>query len=154
VALSWHKITQQEKNMNTTFTPNLMTKNVNASVEFYSRHLGFNMMMGLPFESETPVEQLSDGTPLQYAMLNKDGAMVMFQHQQSLTEECDVFTDKAVAASGTYYLEVENLDALKSGLGDDIDIVVPERVTFYGMRELWIRDNNGYIITLAQKHSN
>lgn len=137
--------------MTTTLTPNLMTKNVNASVKFYCEHLGFQIMMGLPFNTQTPVETLPEDKPLQYAMLNKDGAMIMFQHQQSLAEECEQFTDIPVAASATFYLEVDNLDDLISGLGDDIDIVIPERITFYGMRELWIRDNNGYVVTLAQK---
>jgi uncharacterized glyoxalase superfamily protein PhnB len=140
--------------MTTTFTPNLMTRNVNASVKFYCDRLGFNMMMGLPFETQSPVEQLSDDIPLQFAMLNKEGAMLMLQHQQSLAEECSLFNDLTVAASGTCYLEVENLDETMDGLGEDIDVVLEERITFYGMRELWIRDNNGYIITLAQKHSN
>jgi uncharacterized glyoxalase superfamily protein PhnB len=146
-------ITQKEIAMTTTFTPNLMTQDVNASVKFYSEYLGFQIMMGLPFNTQTPVETLTEDNPLQYAMLNKDGAMIMFQHQQSLAEECEQFTDMPVAASATFYLEVENLDELLAGLGDDIDIALPERVTFYGMRELWIKDNNGYVITLAQKHA-
>jgi uncharacterized glyoxalase superfamily protein PhnB len=137
--------------MTTTFTPNLMTKDVNATVRFYCDHLGFQLMMGLPFNTQTPVETLMEDKPLQYAMLNKDGAMVMFQHQQSLAEEFDQFSAMPVAASATFYLEVEKLDELVANLGDDIDIVLPERITFYGMREIWIRDNNGYVITLAQK---
>ena len=139
--------------MNTTFTPNLMTKDVNATVKFYRDRLGFQLMMGVPFNSETAVEELSDDIPLQYAMLTRDSAMVMAQHQQSLAEECDLFSDRPVATSGTFYMEVENLDQLLPGLGDDIEIALPQRITFYGMRELWIRDNNGYVITLAQKHS-
>ena len=137
--------------MTTTFTPNLMTTNVNASVNFYRDRLGFSLMMGLPFESQQPVEALSDDIPLQFAMLNKDGAMLMIQHQQSLAEECKLFSNLSVAASGTFYLEVNNIDELTVAPGDDIEIVLPERVTFYGMREIWIRDNNGYVITLAQK---
>lgn len=138
--------------MTTTFTPNLMTTNVNASVNFYCDRLGFNFMMGVPFDSETPVAELSDNISLQYAMLSKQGAMIMFQHQQSLAEEYDLFSHMSVAASATFYLEVESLDDLKTGLGDDVEIALPERITFYGMREIWIRDNNGYVITLAQKH--
>lgn len=138
--------------MTTTFTPNLMTNNVNASVNFYRDRLGFSLMMGLPFESQQPVEVLSDDVPLQFAMLNKDDAMLMIQHQQSLTDECKLFSSMSVAASGTFYLEVDNIDELIAGLGDDIEIALAERITFYGMRELWIRDNNGYVITLAQKH--
>ena len=138
--------------MTTTFTPNLMTTDVNNTVKFYRDRLGFNLVMGVPFDSETPVTELLDNISLQYAMLSKQGAMIMFQHQRSLAKEYDLFSDIPVAASATFYLEVESLDDLKAGLGDDVEIALPERITFYGMRELWIRDNNGYVITLAQKN--
>jgi uncharacterized glyoxalase superfamily protein PhnB len=139
--------------MTSTFTPNLMTEDVNATITFYCERLGFSMQMGLPFDTEQPVSELSDGTPLQFAMLERHGAMLMLQHRQSLAEECDLFADMPIAASATYYLEVESLDELLAGLGEGVETVLPERVTFYGMREMWIRDNNGYVVTLAQKNA-
>ncbi|MEJ2692972.1 MAG: hypothetical protein P8166_07915 [Candidatus Thiodiazotropha sp.] len=137
--------------MTTTLTPNLMTEDVNASIRFYCSYLGFSFQMGLPFGTETPVNEMSEDVPLQFAMLEREGAMLMFQHRRSLAEECGLFTEMPVAASATCYLEVSNLDELLAGLGGDVETVMPERVTFYGMREMWIRDNNGYIVTLAQK---
>jgi uncharacterized glyoxalase superfamily protein PhnB len=137
--------------MSTTLTPNLMTEDVNASIRFYCSYLGFSLQMGLPLGTENPVNEISDDVPLQFAMLDKEGAMLMFQHHRSLADECSFFAEMPVAASATYYLQVENLEELLTGLGDDVETVMSERVTFYGMREMWIRDNNGYIVTLAQK---
>lgn len=137
--------------MSTTLTPNLMTEDVNASIRFYCSYLGFSLQMGLPFGTEKPVNEISDDVPLQFAMLDREGAMLMFQHRRSLAEECSLFNEMSVEASATYYLQVENLEELMNGLGNDVETVLPERVTFYGMREMWIRDNNGYIVTLAQK---
>jgi uncharacterized glyoxalase superfamily protein PhnB len=138
--------------MTTTLTPNLMTEDVNASIKFYCERLGFSMQMGMPFDTENPVNEFSDNTPLQFAMLDRNGAMLMLQHRRSLSEESSLFADMPIAASATYYLEVESLDELLAGLGEGVETVLPERVTFYGMREMWIRDNNGYIVTLAQKN--
>jgi len=133
--------------------PNLMTEDVNATVRFYCDQLGFRMLMGLPFESEQLLEEFSETIPLQFSMLEHDGAMLMVQARDSLAEECGLFADMPIAVSGTYYLEVEDLDKLLAGLGEDIETVLPERITFYGMREVWIRDNNGYVVTLAEKHA-
>ena len=139
--------------MSATLTPNLMTEDVNASVRFYCGYLGFSLQMGLPFDTETPVNEVAADVPLQFAMLDREGAMLMLQHRRSLAEECRLFKEMPVAASVTCYLQVEDLDKLMAGLGGDVETVIPERVTFYGMRELWIRDNNGYIVTLAQKQA-
>jgi len=128
-----------------------MSEDVNASVKFYCERLGFQMLMGLPFDSEQPVHQLSDKTLLQFAMLQRESAMLMFQHRRSLESETPSFGDLPLAASATFYMEVNDLDGLLAGLGNDIVQVLPERVTFYGMREIWIRDNNGYVLTLAEK---
>lgn len=139
--------------MSTTLTPNLMTESVNESLNFYRDRLGFRLLMGLPFGAETPVNELSEGITLQFAMLDLDGAMLMLQARDSLAGESDHFAHMPVAASATLYLEVENLDALLAKLGDDVETVLPDHVTFYGMREVWIRDNNGYVLTLAEKHA-
>lgn len=139
--------------MSTMLMPNLMTENVNATVRFYCEHLGFHMLMGLPFDTEQSIKEYSEAIPLQFSMLEHEGAMLMVQARASLAGECAMFAEMPIAVSGTYYLEVENLDKLLAGLGKDVEVVLPERITFYGMREVWIRDNNGYVVTLAEKHA-
>ncbi|WP_459874151.1 hypothetical protein, partial [Endothiovibrio diazotrophicus] len=55
--------------MSTALTPNLMSDDVNRSVAFYRDRLGFRMLMGVPFDSREPVDELTADTPLQWAML-------------------------------------------------------------------------------------
>ncbi|WP_459874149.1 VOC family protein, partial [Endothiovibrio diazotrophicus] len=55
--------------MSTTLTPNLMSDDVNRSVAFYRDHLGFRLLMGVPFDSEEPVNELPEEAALQWAML-------------------------------------------------------------------------------------
>ncbi len=137
--------------MGSTMIPNLMTENVNASIEFYCNHLGFTYLNGMLANCEQVATEYSADTPLQWAMLNHNGAMLMLQERSSIGGDYPPFADMPVAASVSFYLEVEDLDKLLTRLGDEVKIIVPERTTFYGMREVWILDNNGYVVTLAQK---
>ncbi|MEJ2592632.1 MAG: hypothetical protein P8178_14790 [Candidatus Thiodiazotropha sp.] len=114
--------------MSTTLTPNLMSDNVNESVVYYRDQLGFHFFAGVLAEDQS----MADG---------------------SLAREYAPAGDLALGASATLYLEVENLDELIAGLGESVEIVLPDHTTFYGMREMWIRDNNGYILTLAEKQA-
>jgi uncharacterized glyoxalase superfamily protein PhnB len=140
--------------MSTTLTPNLMSENVNASVIFYCEKLGFRFLAGMRTEGDSldaMVEEFVGDVPLQWAMLGRDDAKLMFQSRASLTQECEPLSGLPVGASGALYLEVTDLDSLLQALGGEVETVLPDHTTFYGMRELWIRDNNGYILVLAQK---
>ena len=137
--------------MTTTLTPNLMTEDVNASIDFYCNRLGFRFIVGVPTGSEEMVSGDPGKAPLRWAMLQREEASLMFQARDSLAEEAQTFSHMPLGASATFYLEVANLDSLLEHVGEHTEVVVPERVTFYGMREVWIRDNNGYVLTLAEK---
>ena len=139
--------------MSTTLTPNLMSENVNQSVIFYRDRLGFRFLAGVLTEGDAMAGEFSADSPLQWAMLGRDGAQLMFQLRSSMAREYASFKDAPLGASATIYIEVADLDDLLAGLGGDVETVLPDHVTFYGMREMWIRDNNGYIIVLAEKHA-
>ena len=49
------------------------------------------------------------------------------------------------------FLEVEDLDAVVTALGDDADVVVPRRQTFYGMDELFVRAPCGTLVGFAAR---
>lgn len=48
------------------------------------------------------------------------------------------------------YIEVENFDDLLRRMSG-VDVVLPERTTFYGMREIHVREPGGNIICFAAK---
>jgi catechol 2,3-dioxygenase-like lactoylglutathione lyase family enzyme len=137
--------------MSTTLKPNLMTEDVNQSVRFYLDRLGFQFLAGYSIEGNTMSDEFFPDTQLDWAMLGRDDTQVMFESRSSLGDEYAPFGELPLGASATLYFEVDNLDQLQDGLGDGVERVLPERTTFYGMREVWIRDNNGYILVLAQK---
>src|SRR5689334_9093787 len=49
------------------------------------------------------------------------------------------------------YLHVENVDALYEELKERVNVVETPHDTFYGMREVIIRDLNGFWITFGQE---
>ena len=60
-----------------------------------------------------------------------------------------VFAHYATPRAGTY-IEVENFDDLLRRV-NGVDVVLPERTTFYGMREIHVRDLGWNIICFAAK---
>jgi uncharacterized glyoxalase superfamily protein PhnB len=47
------------------------------------------------------------------------------------------------------YLEVDNLQTIKAAV-TGMQIYIPERTTFYGSREIGVKDPAGHFITFAQ----
>jgi len=48
------------------------------------------------------------------------------------------------------YIHTENIDQVRSAIGEHVDMVEDLHDTFYGMREFIIRDCNGFWITFGQ----
>jgi len=49
----------------------------------------------------------------------------------------------------TLFVEVEALDPVIEALGQDADVVVPRRRTFYGMDEIFVRAPCGTLVGFA-----
>lgn len=47
-------------------------------------------------------------------------------------------------------IEIENLEEFYKSIKDNVDVVKDLFTTWYGMKEFYIRDNNGYILTFAE----
>jgi uncharacterized glyoxalase superfamily protein PhnB len=136
--------------MPTSLKPNLMTEDVNRSVEFYRDLLGFRFAAAVAVESREIVTDYQADLPLQWAMVQRGDAEIMFQSRASLAQDAPYFAEQPLGASLVLYLEVEGLDELFAAVKDRVEIVLDLRTTFYGMREAWIRDCNGYVLTLAE----
>ncbi len=132
-------------------TPNLMVEDVAQSVVFYRDLLGFELLMAM--RDEGPVEGLpaAGDKPLDWAMVQCDQVAFMFQQRNSLVEEMPALAGCEIGASLTLYIELEGVDALYESLRDKADIIKPPQTTFYGRRELYLRDCNGYILALTEE---
>jgi len=120
-------------------TPNLMVEDVRAAVDWYSSVLGFQV------ETEVP----RDDGPV-FAIIRRDDVVVMFQARTSLEEDLALLRGVPISASQTLYVDVEDVEALRREVDGQAKIVKDLHDTFYGTREFYSTDLNGYIFSFSQ----
>jgi uncharacterized glyoxalase superfamily protein PhnB len=133
-------------------TPDLMVPDVAKAVKFYTEKLGFKLVMLVP-ENEKAVEtQLVSGKPYVYAMVSRDEVFVMFMRKDVYEEDVPSLKGVPLGASATFYCDVDNVAELygqfqRSG----VEMLKDIATTWYGMKEFYIRDCNGYILGFAEQ---
>jgi uncharacterized glyoxalase superfamily protein PhnB len=132
-------------------TTNLMVDNVGETLDFYEGVLGFSLVMAVPENSQAVVTTREDGTPLDFAIVKRDGAELMFQSRKSFLRELPLPADRSPGGTITLYIEVASAKELYENIKDKVTIVKDLRSTFYGMQEFYIRDCNGYVLTFASR---
>ena len=116
-------------------TPNLIVDSIEECLEFWVGRLGFEKITEVP-----------DGKRLGFVILQRGKVELMLQSNASLKK------DVAPLAGSKYqtvvYCEVSSLGPVRKAL-EGYPEVVPERTTFYGARELIVRDPEGNIVFFA-----
>ncbi len=127
---------------------NLMVTDVAESVAFYRDVLGFKVVVRVPVEGEV----LGDNEPDQsiiFATLSFRESELMLQSQSSFSEEAPgVKNDAKPGATASLYLRVTNFDELVERLGEAV--ITEPKVSWYGMKEVWAKDPDGYLLTIGQ----
>lgn len=127
-------------------TANLMVTDMRQSLEFYCGLLGFTLSMGVNSDHQT----FSDGElrdDLIFAMITHGSEDLMLQRRDSLVEDVPVFASDAIpGGTFTLYMRGEPADAMAARLPDSVEIIKGPETTWYGMRELYIRDPDGYVL--------
>ena len=119
-------------------TPNLIVESIEDCLPFWER-LGFERTATVP-----------DGDRIGFVILRHGAVELMLQSRSS------VRGDVPEAAEGPYrsalYIGVDDLGPIRDALGDT-ERVVPERTTFYGAREIIVRDPAGNLVSFAMHAS-
>jgi uncharacterized glyoxalase superfamily protein PhnB len=106
--------------------PMLRTKDLKATIEFYTTRLGF------------VCHSVSDEDG--WASLCRDAIEIMVATPNiHVPFDAPVFT-------GSFYFDVDDVAALWAELKDVVEIAYPLEEFHYGMREFAIYDNNGYML--------
>jgi uncharacterized glyoxalase superfamily protein PhnB len=82
-----------------------------------------------------------------FVILARDGHEVMMQTRASIVADCPAVGNLPVTCA--LYLDVGSLDEVIAAL-QGAEVIVPERETFYGARETFVRDGAGNVIGFAQ----
>jgi uncharacterized glyoxalase superfamily protein PhnB len=116
-----------------------MVEDVQRTLAFYQQTLGFEVVTTVP-----------DAAPFDFAIVRRDGVELMFQSRPSLSDDVPALTGSPIGASQTFYIEVTGIDALYAQLQGKVEIVVELHSTFYGTREFYFRDVNGYVLSFSE----
>ena len=124
----------------TKLTPNLLVSNVERSLAFYVDTLGFERGLTVP-----------DQPPLVFASVTSGSVEIFFNEKHVGSKEYPAFAGKPLGATGTMFIEMDNVDALHDRLKPKVSIVMPLVKQWYGLKEFAIADPDGYIITFAER---
>ncbi|HEY6126654.1 MAG TPA: VOC family protein [Candidatus Acidoferrum sp.] len=118
-------------------TPVLFVEKIEAVLPFWTEHLGFIKSIEVP-----------DGEQLAFVALQQGTAEVMYQSYASVDKDMPAIAMDVRRGRTFLYLEVGNLGTIKAATGG-MEIYMPERTTFYGSREIGVKDPAGHFITFA-----
>lgn len=118
-------------------TPVLFVEKIESVLPFWTQHLGFIKTVEVP-----------DGDQLAFVILQQGPAEVMYQSFASVDKDLPAIAADIRKGPTFLYLEVDDLEAVKTAIGG-MDVYMPERTTFYGSREIGIKDPAGHFITFA-----
>jgi uncharacterized glyoxalase superfamily protein PhnB len=121
-------------------SPNLISESVNASVEFYTKHLGFSLVASVP----------EQGT-YDWAMVQRDSVSIMFQSLPSLQHDMPSLSLKSKGSPGTFFIKMKGIDDLYNSLKGKVTMPLDMRTTFYGMKEFVVTDPDGYFMCFAEE---
>ena len=130
-------------------TINLMVSDMVASLGFYCDVIGAELAFTVDNEHNTEMPGVvSDNVVI--ASLQAGSSEIMLQERNWMIANSPAF-DASVTpgASSVLYLRCDDVDAVANKLAGTAAVLKPLASTWYGMREFWVRDPDGYIITVG-----
>ena len=131
-------------------TANMMVKDINPSVEYFTEILGFELFMWVDFEKEADMWELHAGVEYAFAILKSWDCELMLQSEKSLAEDLPFLQKWYENSSIALYIKIENIEEYFESIKNKVEIVKDLSITWYGMKEFYIRDINGYILGFAE----
>lgn len=121
-------------------TPILFVESIEPCLPFWTDKLGFHKTVEVP-----------EGNRTGFVILVNSGVEVMLQTLSG--RAADFKTDSQIGAGGsTLFIEVDDFNDIRERVMG-AEVVVPERVTFYGMREIGIQHPGGHLLVFAAKEN-
>src|SRR6267142_3729365 len=120
-------------------TPILLVEALELCVKFLTERMGFEKTIEVP-----------DGDKLAFALLKKGDLEIMYQSFDSADKSDTVVGVLSRKGPSFLYIEVADLKEIVGAL-QGIDLAVPVHETFYGAKELSVKDPAGHFISFAQQ---
>jgi len=121
-------------------TPNLVVRDVAASMEFYRSVLGFQPTITVP---EKP--------PYVFGSVRAGNVEIFFNDQKLVAEDYPPLGARPIGGALTLFLEVQGIEEVLAAVQKSkAKIIMPLKEQFYGMREFAFEDPEGWIVTIAE----
>jgi uncharacterized glyoxalase superfamily protein PhnB len=119
-------------------TPVLFAETIEPCVKFWVERLGFEKTMDVP-----------DGDSLAFAILKKGSVELMYQTFASAEKDVGAVAQLVGKGPTFLYVEVESLEKTIAAVSG-AEVVIPARTTFYGAKEIGVKDPAGHLLTFAE----
>lgn len=126
-------------------TPNLIVKDVSASLAFYEEVLSLPQAILVP-----------DKPPFVFGSVTAGSIEIFFNQQENVAAEASEFSrelaSRPIGGSFTIFIEVEGIEEILARVKKHgAKIVMPLQEMFYGMKEFAFLDPDGYVISIAER---
>ena len=120
-------------------TPVLVVEEIEPCLPFWVDRMGFQN-----------VGQAAEGDRIGFVMLVRDGTEIMIQSVASVRKDEPAFAPSGASRVATLFIEVDDFADTVTRL-EGYPVAMPERTTFYGMREVGVFEPGGNIAIFAVK---
>lgn len=120
-------------------TPVLIVEQIETSLPFWVDRMAFHETVQVP-----------EGDRLGFVILAREGAELMLQTVASVRKDEPRFLPKEGVNNTALFVEVEDFADVVRRL-EGYPIVMPERTTFYGMREIGVHEPSGHTVVFAAR---
>ena len=124
-------------------TPNLLVADVERSLDFYTKVLGFARGSTVPEQS-----------PFVFGSVVSGPVEIFFNERETAAKEYPGIAGKPIGITGTMFIELEGtgiIEHLHDRLKRTVPIVMDLVTQWYGVKEFAIADPDGYVITFAER---
>jgi hypothetical protein len=118
-------------------TPVLVVEEIESCLPFWVDRMGFQN-----------VAQVPEGDGIGFAILEWNGAELMLQSVASVRKDEPAFAPAGASRVASLFIEVEDFADTVARL-EGYPIAMPDRTTFYGMREIGVFEPGGNIVIFA-----
>jgi len=119
-------------------SPVIFVEEIEPCLAFWVERLGFEKTIEVP-----------EGDRLGFAAVLSGNVEIMYQSRASVANDIPTLAEGPFDKSGALFIEVADLDSIKSKL-EGVAMIFAERRTFYGAREIGVRAPCGTAVIFAE----
>jgi len=119
-------------------TPVLYADELEPCIKFWSERFGLEKTVEVP-----------DGDRLAFVILQKGNVELMYQSFSSARKDAPAISGEIEGGRTFLYLEVEKLEPFLAAT-KSANVVLPLRTTFYGAKEIGVKDPAGHVVVFAE----